>query len=106
MRSYVKDGNLPPADAVRVEEYCQLLRPGYPTPPDVAFGIYADGAPSPFDDDGMHLSAALRRAGLPGPGWERKPASLTFVIDVSGSMDDGKPPGDGQAIAASCWSSR
>jgi len=85
-RRYVNDGNVPPAEAVRVEEFVNYFDPGYPTPPDVAFGIYADGAPSPFHTDGQHIL----RFGIQGyevPEYARKPASLTFVIDVSGSMD-------------------
>ena len=84
-RRYVMDGNLPPADSVRVEEFVNYFHQGYPTPSDVAFGIYADGAPSPFHDDGTHIL----RFGVQGyqiPESERKPASLTFVIDTSGSM--------------------
>jgi len=85
-RRYVEDGNVPPADAIRVEEFVNYFDPGYPTPPDVAFGIYADGAPSPFNTDGTYIL----RFGIQGyevPEYARKPASLTFVIDVSGSMD-------------------
>jgi Ca-activated chloride channel family protein len=90
MRSYVMDGNLPPVDSVRVEEYVNYLNQGYPTPSDVAFGIYADGAPSPFEEEG--LSPYLLRFGVQGyqvSSWARKPASLTFVIDTSGSMYEG-----------------
>ena len=85
-RRYVNDGSLPPAEAVRVEEFINYFEQGYPTPPEVAFGIYADGAPSPFEQNGTHLL----RIGVQGyevPEWQRKPAVLTFVIDVSGSMD-------------------
>jgi Ca-activated chloride channel family protein len=84
-RRYVMDGNLPPADSVRVEEFVNYFHQGYPTPSDVAFGIYADGAPSPFHYDGTYIL----RFGVQGyqiPESERKPASLTFVIDTSGSM--------------------
>jgi Ca-activated chloride channel family protein len=85
-RRYVNDGNVPPADAIRVEEFVNYFDPGYPTPPDVAFGIYADGAPSPFNTDGTFIL----RFGIQGyevPEYAHKSASLTFVIDVSGSMD-------------------
>ena len=88
MRRYVEEGNLPPAESVRVEEYINYFNQGYPNPDNVAFGIYADGAPSPFQNDGT----LLLRFGLQGyqvPEWQRKPATLTFVIDVSGSMADG-----------------
>jgi Ca-activated chloride channel family protein len=85
-RRYINDGNVPPADAIRVEEFVNYFDPGYPTPPDIAFGIYADGAPSPFHYDSQYIL----RFGVQGyevPDDARKPASLTFVIDVSGSMD-------------------
>jgi len=84
-RSYVMDGNLPPAESVRVEEFVNSFEQDYPNPPSVAFGVYADGAPSPFHDDGTYIL----RFGVQGyevPELERKPAVLTFVIDVSGSM--------------------
>jgi Ca-activated chloride channel family protein len=85
-RRYVNDGNVPPSEAIRVEEFINYFDPGYPTPPDVAFGIYADGAPSPFHGDGQYIL----RFGIQGyevSEYDRKPAHLTFVIDVSGSMD-------------------
>ena len=85
-RRYVQGGNLPPQDAVRVEEFVNYFDQGYNPPSDAAFSIYADGAPSPFHQDGTHFL----RVGIQGydvPADERKPASLTFVIDVSGSMD-------------------
>ncbi|MBN1147448.1 MAG: von Willebrand factor type A domain-containing protein [Anaerolineales bacterium] len=85
-RRYVMDGNLPPVESVRVEEFVNYFDAGYATPSDVAFAIYADGAPSPFHFDGSYML----RFGVQGyqvPEAERKPAALTFVIDVSGSMD-------------------
>lgn len=85
MRNYIQAGSLPPASAVRVEEFVNYFDQGYPTPPDVAFGIYADGAPSPFSQDTTYLL----RFGIQGytiSEWERKPTALTFVIDTSGSM--------------------
>jgi Ca-activated chloride channel family protein len=84
-RRYVLDGILPPADAVRVEEFVNYFDPGYQAPPDVAFAVYADGAPSPFHQDGTYFL----RFGVQGyqvQEWQRKPATLTFVIDISGSM--------------------
>lgn len=85
-RRYVQEGNLPPAEAIRVEEFVNYFDQDYPLPPDIAFGLYADGAPSPFHSDGSYLL----RFGVQGydvPEALRKPASLTFVIDVSGSME-------------------
>jgi Ca-activated chloride channel family protein len=84
-RRYVRDGLLPPPDAVRVEEFVNYFDQEYALPPDTAFAVFADGAPSPFHHDGTYLI----RIGVQGydvPDAERPPASLTFVIDVSGSM--------------------
>lgn len=85
-RRYVMDGSIPPSDSVRVEEFINYFNPGYPTSEDIAFAIYADGALSPFHTDGSYIL----RIGIQGyqvDETERKPASLTFVIDVSGSME-------------------
>ncbi len=84
-RRYIQDGLVPPAEAVRVEEFVNYFDQGYALPPDTAFAIYADGAPSPFHFDGSYLL----RIGIQGyavPEEQRQPANLAFVIDVSGSM--------------------
>ena len=61
-RRYVMDGLLPPTNAVRVEEFVNYFDPGYANPRDVAFAIYADGAPSPFEA-GVHI-LKVRHPGL------------------------------------------
>jgi Ca-activated chloride channel homolog len=89
-RAYVLEGNLPPQDAVRVEEFVNYFDPGYANPEGTTFGIYADGAPSPFHEDG----SVLLRVGIQGttlPENQRKPLNLVFVVDTSGSMEqDGR----------------
>jgi Ca-activated chloride channel family protein len=70
---------------VRVEEYVNFFEQAYEPPTEQAFAIHLDGAPSPYADN-YHLV----RVGIQGyetPPEERKDAALTFVIDVSGSMD-------------------
>lgn len=88
MRNYINDGYLPPSDSVRVEEYINYFEQGYVSPPPhQAFSISIDGAPSPFGENERY---SMLRVGLKGyevPDRERKDVSLTFVIDVSGSMD-------------------
>ena len=88
MRSYINQGGLPPQDSVRVEEYVNYFNQGYPYPPEGrAFGINIDGGPSPFE---QNQNYQLMRVGVQGyavPSEERQDVSLTFVIDVSGSMD-------------------
>jgi Ca-activated chloride channel family protein len=84
-RRYIELGQGPPADAVRVEEFVNFFPQGYPHFERDDFRILIDGAPSPFGP-GYHLL----RIGLKGREIverNRKPAQLTFVIDVSGSME-------------------
>ncbi len=88
MRNYLSDGNLPPPESVRVEEYVNYFAQGYPNPPaHRAFGIYVDGSPSPFTQTDRYQMLRVGIQGYQIPESERKDASLTFVIDVSGSMD-------------------
>jgi Ca-activated chloride channel family protein len=88
MRNYLKDGNLPPSDSVRVEEYVNYFEQGYPNPPArQAFAVNIDGAPSPFTETERYQMLRVGIQGYQVPEAERKDAALTFVIDVSGSMD-------------------
>ena len=84
-RSYLDRGELPPADAIRVEEFVNALDAGWQRHGSETFRIGLDGGPSRFGE-GYHLL----RVGIVGRSVEdgrRKPANLVFVIDVSGSMD-------------------
>jgi len=88
MRNYLSEGNLPPPDSVRVEEYVNYFEQGYPRPPaHQAFGINIDGGPSPFSETERYSMLRVGIQGYDVPDSERKDVSLTFVIDVSGSMD-------------------
>ncbi|HEX2224965.1 MAG TPA: von Willebrand factor type A domain-containing protein [Thermoanaerobaculia bacterium] len=86
-RRYLNDGNLPPGEAIRVEEFLNYF--DYRDRPPVRgdFALRIEGAPSPFaQGERYHLV----RFGIKGREVEarnRKPAVLTFVVDVSGSMD-------------------
>ncbi|RKU10652.1 hypothetical protein C6502_10500 [Candidatus Poribacteria bacterium] len=85
-RRYLRDGLLPPPEAVRVEEFINAFDYNYDPPLHEAFAVYIDGAPSKFGE-GKRLQ--LLRIGIQGrvvPTENRKDAILTFVIDVSGSM--------------------
>ena len=86
MRRYLRDGHLPPSEAVRVEEFVNAFDYNYTPPSDEAFAIHLEGAPSKFGE-GKRLQ--LLRIGIQGrviPDTNRKDAILTFVVDVSGSM--------------------
>ncbi|MFC1543120.1 von Willebrand factor type A domain-containing protein [Candidatus Neomarinimicrobiota bacterium] len=84
-RKKINEGQLPPKESVRIEEYINYFRQDYEPPLDVPFTVHADGAPSPFRGDSLHII----RIGLQGrqlAGDERRPWNLTFLIDISGSM--------------------
>jgi len=88
MRNYINDGNLPPEESVRVEEYVNYFDQGYPLPgAHQAFGIYLDGGPSPFTQSERYEMLRVGIQGYEVSDRERKDVSLTFVIDVSGSME-------------------
>lgn len=86
-RRYINQGHLPPPEAVRVEEFVNAFDYNYAPPKNSAFAIHVEVAPSRFGE-GKRLR--LLRIGIKGhvvPDEHRKDAILTFVIDVSGSMD-------------------
>jgi Ca-activated chloride channel family protein len=84
-RRYVADGNTPDPASVRAEEWVNAFDQGYPEPEDGTCGIIADGGPTPF----LGRDEVLLRLGIQArtiADRQRQPASLTFVIDTSGSM--------------------
>ncbi len=86
IRRFLNDGFLPDRDAVRVEEVLNYFDMNYPDPERGDFGIYLEGAPSPFGGEKYWLvKVGLQARRLAAE--ERKDAVLTFVVDVSGSMD-------------------
>jgi Ca-activated chloride channel family protein len=88
MRNYLNDGNLPPPDSIRAEEYINYFDQGYDYPSaHQAFAIYVDGGPTPFTQTERYDMLRVGIQGYDVPENERKDAALTFVIDVSGSMD-------------------
>jgi Ca-activated chloride channel family protein len=86
VRNYLNAGQLPPPALVRAEEFINYFHYPYPAPTNGPFGITVDGAPSPFTAG----ETQIVRVGIQGrridPA-QRQDAVLTFVIDVSGSMD-------------------
>lgn len=84
-RRKILEGSLPAQEGVRVEEFLNYFRYNYAGPTDGSpFAVHMDAAPSPYTP-GHHLL----RVGLQGKKLsisERKPAHLTFLVDVSGSM--------------------
>lgn len=86
VRRFLNSGQLPPADAVRVEEMINYFDYQYkaPTGPDPV-AIYTDMAVCPWNPEHQ-----LVRIGLKGKSVTADkvpPSNLVFLIDVSGSMD-------------------
>lgn len=87
VRGYLHDGHLPPNDAVRVEEFVNYFKYDYPAPQKDDFALYAEASPWQFGigrQNNYLLRLALKARQVSDEN--RKPAILTFVIDVSGSM--------------------
>ncbi|GIJ60460.1 vWA domain-containing protein [Virgisporangium aurantiacum] len=89
-RRQILDGRLPSASTVRPEEFVNAFDQDYAEPTGDGFAIHTDGARLP---DGHEAAGGTRlmRVGLQTrsePEEARADATLTFVIDVSGSMSE------------------
>jgi len=87
IRRFLNQGQLPPKNAVRIEELLNYFSYEYPEPKgEDPFSVNMETAPCPWQPN--HL---LLRVGLKGKDVHRaeRPASnLVFLVDVSGSMAD------------------
>ena len=85
VRRFLTQGQLPPADAVRIEEMVNYFTYEYAEPTgDDPFTVAADLAPAPWNPEHR-----LVRIGLQGKRYASRalpPSNLVFLIDVSGSM--------------------
>ena len=79
-KNYVNNNMLPPTDAIRMEEFVNFFDYDYPSTD--KFSIYTEVAPSPYEDDLHYMQVGIKSREVP-----REPVILTFVIDVSGSMN-------------------
>lgn len=85
-RRTLADGHRPDPSTIRPEEFVNSFRQDYRRPDGNGFSVTVDGArTSERDWSLVRVGLATRTAGQSG---ERPPAALTFVIDVSGSMDE------------------
>lgn len=87
MRRWLNQGQLPPEDAVRVEEFINYFNYDYPYPKNrkVPFQVSTEIAPTPWNNDTRLLRIGIQGYTVPR---EQLPASnLVFLMDVSGSMN-------------------
>lgn len=87
MRNYLAQGQLPPTDSVRVEEYVNYFDQAYQPPAEGAFAIHIEGAPAPYGENERDYLVRVGIQGYEVPEEARPAALLVFVIDVSGSME-------------------
>ncbi|MGN6109243.1 MAG: vWA domain-containing protein [Kofleriaceae bacterium] len=84
-RRKLTEGALPPAAAVRVEEFVNYFSYKFPAPTSgTPFSVVMDAAPSPVSPARHILRVGV--ATKPKSAAERKPVNLVFLVDVSGSM--------------------
>jgi Ca-activated chloride channel family protein len=82
-RRTLQEGRWPAPGEIRPEEWVNAFRQDYAQPPDDGFAVHVDGARLPSRDEAVLRVGLQTRA---SDAAERRPANLTFVVDVSGSM--------------------
>jgi Ca-activated chloride channel homolog len=86
-RRYLNDGQLPPKDAVRIEEFINYFEYEYPQPVgNIPFSVNTEVATAPWKPNHKIVQIGLqgRNVSLDNV----PPSNLVFLLDVSGSMND------------------
>ena len=85
-RRFLKDGKLPPVDAVRIEEFINYFTYNYKEPTgDAPFSINTEVAVCPWNETHYLMHIGLK--GVEKDKSEMPKNNLVFLLDVSGSMD-------------------
>jgi Ca-activated chloride channel family protein len=85
VRRFLNDGQLPPADAVRIEEMINYFSYDYPQPKgDEPFSVNMEVAGCPWEPEHRLLRVGLKGKEIAEN--KRPPSNFVFLIDVSGSM--------------------
>jgi len=87
VRRFLDTDQLPPADAVRIEELVNYFHYADAPPEDgEALTVRSEVGPCPWEPAHRLLRVGLRARDL-APGAPPPPRNLVFLVDVSGSMD-------------------
>jgi Ca-activated chloride channel family protein len=84
VRRFLSMNQLPPPDAVRIEEMLNYFHYDYEPPRDGTFAAHIEVTRAPWRPDHLLARIGLKAREMP-PG-QRPPSNLVFLIDVSGSM--------------------
>ncbi|MFN3232494.1 MAG: vWA domain-containing protein [Alphaproteobacteria bacterium] len=86
-RRFLNAGEMPPSDAIRIEEMINYFDYGYAPPrdTDTPFTVHTEVAQTPWNKDTYLLKVGLK--GYEVPQEQRPAANLVFLLDVSGSMN-------------------
>lgn len=86
-RRFLKGGQLPPKDAVRIEELINYFSYNYPQPVgDAPFSVTTEISEAPWNP--QHRLVHIGLQGKRIPMESMPPANLVFLLDVSGSMNE------------------
>lgn len=86
VRRFLREGRLPPPDAVRIEELVNYFHYDYPEPRGrVPFSVSTEVGPCPWSPGHRLVSIGLQGRHVEAAA--RPPLNLVFLLDVSGSMD-------------------
>ena len=86
-RRFLNQGELPPVEAVRLEELINYFDYAYPQPKgNQPFAVHTETVDSPWQ-----ANAKIIKIGIQAKDWAQTalpPANLVFLVDVSGSMNE------------------
>lgn len=86
IRRFLNQQQLPPKDAVRIEEMINYFDYDYPQPTDrEPFSVHTEVATCPWTSEHQLLHIGLQ--GISIPTDDLPPSNLVFLLDVSGSME-------------------
>ena len=88
VRRIINSGKTPPVDAVRIEEMINYFNYDYPQPEKkVPFSVSTEFSSCPWNDEAQLIHIGIQGKEIPKKNLP--PSNIVFLLDVSGSMEDG-----------------